>query len=159
RGGLSPGVLPQQSGSAVLPGGGGAEGGEVSQRVRVALAARVVILPHAARAALFPCTSSAPCPQCSRSYETCLPFGAPLCADSLPLTEETSMLAKRMMVVPVVAFVALLSLTLLVQAGQAGGEKKDEQKKEKKKARPDPVYTDLNDPKLPADFKFQGEWV
>src|SRR5262245_31674574 len=58
-------------------------------------------------------------------------------------------------------FAALFGVTLALPAQQGGGDKKPEQKKEKekKKARPNPVYTDRDDPKLPADFKYQGEWV
>jgi len=59
----------------------------------------------------------------------------------------------------VLSFAALFGVTLVLPAQQGGGDKKPEQKKEKKKARPNPVYTDRDDPKLPADFKYQGEWV
>ena len=58
------------------------------------------------------------------------------------------MLANRSLLALVVGFIALFSLTLLASAEQ-GGDKKVEQKKEKKKARPNPVYTDVDDPQAP----------
>jgi len=63
-------------------------------------------------------------------------------------------------------WVGVVVLSLLGLSGgehsRAGGDKKkDEKKVEKKKETPKAkeVWTDANDPTLPADFKFQGEYV
>ncbi|MSQ96188.1 MAG: DUF1080 domain-containing protein [Gemmataceae bacterium] len=61
------------------------------------------------------------------------------------------MLAKRFLICAVVLSTLLATLAATT-VGAAGGDKK---KPEKKKE----VWTDASDPTLPADFKFQGEYV
>ena len=64
-------------------------------------------------------------------------------------------------------FISILVVALIVSFGMAMAsaqqDKKDEKKtkegdKKKEKKKPEPVWTDINDPTLPADFKFQGEF-
>ena len=62
------------------------------------------------------------------------------------------MFGKRMMTMTALALVACLGLVALTVPTHAQGDKK---KVEKKKE----VWTDPSDPTLPADFKFQGEYV
>src|SRR5262245_37310258 len=64
---------------------------------------------------------------------------------------------------------SVLTLTLVASFGlammaSAQQDKKEEKKakegdKKKEKKKPEPVWTDIKDPTLPVDFKFQGEYV
>jgi hypothetical protein len=64
------------------------------------------------------------------------------------------MFAKRLALITTLTLTAWLGFTLLAAPAQTG-DKKTEKKGEKKKE----VWTDASDPSLPADFKFQGEYV
>jgi Domain of Unknown Function (DUF1080) len=64
------------------------------------------------------------------------------------------MLAKRLAVITILTLTACLGFTLLAARAQTG-DKKTEKKGEKQKE----VWTDASDPTLPADFKFQGEYL
>src|SRR5438046_516534 len=63
---------------------------------------------------------------------------------------EIHMFAKRFLICGV-ALTAMLATLAVITIGEAAGDKKPEKKKE--------VWTDRNDATLPADFRFQGEYV
>jgi hypothetical protein len=52
-----------------------------------------------------------------------------------------------------------MGVCLAVSIGPVGAEKKADKKIEKKTEKKKEVWTDTSDPTLPADFKFQGEYV
>jgi hypothetical protein len=69
------------------------------------------------------------------------------------------MLSRRVLITAAVALgLGLLAISALAPNGQAGDDKKAA-KKAQKAQKPKEVWTDPSDSTLPADFKYQGEYV